>query len=68
MGVQGNSIRKRKSDLMKKCKNCGRYTLQEECPECGEETSSPHPAKFSPEDSYGKYRRKLKREKLDLGG
>lgn len=53
---------------MKKCKNCGRYTLQEECPECGEETSSPHPAKFSPEDSYGKYRRKLKREELDIGG
>lgn len=52
---------------MKKCKNCGIYTLQEKCPKCGEETVTPHPAKFSPEDPYGEYRRKLKKEKMDLG-
>lgn len=52
---------------MKKCKSCGTYTLQERCPECGEDVFSPHPAKFSPEDPYGKYRRKLKKETLDLG-
>lgn len=51
---------------MKKCKNCGRYTFRDECPECEGETGSPHPPKFSPEDPYGDYRRKLKREELDL--
>lgn len=53
---------------MKKCKKCGVYTLREECPNCGQETVSPHPPKFSPEDPYGKYRRKLKKENMDLGG
>lgn len=53
---------------MKKCKDCGIYTLQEKCPECGKDTTTPHPSKFSPEDPYGKYRRKLKKEKMDLEG
>ncbi len=52
---------------MKKCKNCEIYTLQEKCPSCGEKTVSPHPPKFSPEDPYGKYRRKLKKETMDFG-
>ena len=51
---------------MKKCKDCGRFALDDVCPECGNETSSPHPPKFSPEDPYGKYRRKLKKEEMDL--
>lgn len=67
MGVQENFIPKKRNNLkMKKCKNCGRYTFREECPECGKETASPHPAKFSPEDKYGEYRRKLKREEMSL--
>ncbi|QLC49199.1 RNA-protein complex protein Nop10 [Methanolobus zinderi] len=40
-----------------RCKNCGRYTLEEKCPVCGSLTVDPRPAKFSPEDPYGKYRR-----------
>ncbi|KXB08320.1 ribosome biogenesis protein [candidate division MSBL1 archaeon SCGC-AAA385D11] len=53
---------------MKKCKGCGSYTLKEnECPKCGGELGTPHPPKFSPEDPYGKYRRKLKKEALDFG-
>ncbi|MBS3815467.1 MAG: RNA-protein complex protein Nop10 [Hadesarchaea archaeon] len=51
---------------IKKCKECGKYTLQEVCPDCGSEVGTPHPPKFSPEDNYGEYRRKLKREAMDL--
>jgi H/ACA ribonucleoprotein complex subunit 3 len=56
---------------LRKCKDCGIYTLKEECPKCGKRTGSPHPPKFSPEDRYGKYRRlmRMEVEKLDeLGG
>jgi H/ACA ribonucleoprotein complex subunit 3 len=49
--------------MMKKCGVCSTYTLKEACPNCGERTVSPHPAKFSPGDKYGKYRRMLRREK-----
>lgn len=42
---------------IKKCKNCGTYSLWKECPKCGSETKSPRPGPFSPEDRYGKYRR-----------
>ena len=45
---------------IRKCKKCGRYTLKERCPECGAETVSAHPPRFSPEDKYGKYRRLIK--------
>ena len=47
---------------IRKCPNCGRYTLKEYCPECKEKTVNPHPPKFSPEDKYGKYRRIMKKE------
>ncbi|MEE8168189.1 MAG: RNA-protein complex protein Nop10 [Candidatus Hydrothermarchaeales archaeon] len=46
------------------CKLCRIYTLAEACRECGAPTTTPHPARFSPEDPYGKYRRKLKLELL----
>ncbi|MCL2549651.1 MAG: RNA-protein complex protein Nop10 [Methanimicrococcus sp.] len=42
---------------IKKCKDCGRYTLLETCPGCGGLCKSPRPASYSPEDRYGKYRR-----------
>ncbi len=42
--------------LMRKCTKCSRYTLKEACPACGAPTRIPHPAKFSPEDKYAKYR------------
>ena len=42
-----------------KCSDCGRYTLSQACPNCGKQSHTPHPSRFSPEDRYGKYRRKL---------
>jgi H/ACA ribonucleoprotein complex subunit 3 len=45
-----------------RCINCGSYTLKETCPKCGSKTITTKPAKFSPEDKYGKYRRQLKIE------
>ena len=49
--------------LLKRCTSCREYTLQETCPRCGAPAKPNRPAKFSPEDAYGEYRRKLK--KLD---
>jgi len=48
--------------LLRKCPACGRYTLRGQCPECGGTTLMPMPAKYSPGDRYGEYRRRLKRE------
>jgi H/ACA ribonucleoprotein complex subunit 3 len=42
---------------MKKCEQCGTYTLKDACP-CGGMPINPVPARFSPLDPYGKYRRK----------
>ncbi len=47
---------------MRKCGSCGRYTLKDVCPVCGGKTYMPIPPKFSPEDPYGKYRRRLRKE------
>ncbi len=47
---------------MRYCKKCRSYTLEERCRKCGAETITPHPPRFSPQDPYGKYRRKLKME------
>lgn len=51
---------------LKKCE-CGTYTLKDICPKCKKETFSPHPAKFSPQDKYGKYRRQLKKSMIQNG-
>ena len=51
--------------LLKRCTTCQEYTLQDACPRCGGAAKPNRPAKFSPEDQYGEYRRKLKR--LDQG-
>ncbi|MFQ5800783.1 MAG: RNA-protein complex protein Nop10 [Candidatus Hydrothermarchaeales archaeon] len=45
---------------LKYCKRCRQYTLEEACPKCGVPTTTPLPPRFSPEDRYGEYRRKLK--------
>lgn len=45
-----------------KCIKCDEYTLRKICPRCSEKTTNPRPAKFSPEDRYGKYRRMMKKE------
>ncbi|WP_292461604.1 RNA-protein complex protein Nop10 [Methanolobus sp.] len=47
-----------------KCKSCERYTLQEKCPACGSIAVDPSPAKFSPKDPYGKYRRLARKDEL----
>lgn len=46
--------------LLKRCTGCGEYTLQDTCPYCQGRLASARPAKYSPEDHYGKYRRRLK--------
>ncbi len=43
------------------CFVCKKYTLKEIC-SCGEKALTTKPAKFSPEDKYGRYRREFKRE------
>ena len=43
--------------LLRKCLRCGRYTLKKDvCPYCGGKVHIPHPAKFSPDDKYIRYR------------
>lgn len=41
---------------LRKCKNCEEYTLMIKCKNCDHETISVHPAKFSPDDKYMRYR------------
>jgi H/ACA ribonucleoprotein complex subunit 3 len=41
---------------LRKCIKCYNYTLKEKCPRCNEDTISAHPAKFSPDDKYMRYR------------
>lgn len=43
------------------CRACRRYSLKGHCTVCAKPTDTPHPARFSPEDTYGEYRRRLKR-------
>ncbi|MDI6724394.1 MAG: RNA-protein complex protein Nop10 [Methanobacterium sp.] len=49
---------------MKRCRSCGEYTLKNKCPYCDGEVGVIYPAKYSPEDKYGKYRRILKKQQL----
>ena len=51
-----------------RCPNCHAYTLQESCATCTVRTIMPKPAKYSPEDHYGAYRRKAKEEQLKAKG
>jgi H/ACA ribonucleoprotein complex subunit 3 len=45
---------------IRKCASCGTYTLKERCPKCDLPTVMPVPARYSPEDRFGKYRRATK--------
>jgi H/ACA ribonucleoprotein complex subunit 3 len=42
-----------------RCRDCNLYTLKEVCPGCGGQAITTKPARYSPEDPYGKYRRAL---------
>jgi len=42
--------------LLRKCPTCGRYTLELSCPDQHGPTTTAHPAKFSPDDRYARYR------------
>jgi H/ACA ribonucleoprotein complex subunit 3 len=45
-----------------KCVGCGHYSLKNSCPLCSEKTVRVGPARFSPQDRYGRYRRLLREE------
>ncbi|HYX56280.1 MAG TPA: RNA-protein complex protein Nop10 [Nitrososphaeraceae archaeon] len=42
--------------LIRKCSACNTYTLRQICPKCDAPTIDPHPAKYSPDDKYVRYR------------
>jgi len=48
--------------LMRYCDRCPRYTFEDTCPACGGKTRMPLPPRFSPDDRYGRYRRKPKKD------
>ena len=41
---------------LRKCSECGLYTLKDECVKCNKQTMLVHPAKFSPDDKYMRLR------------
>ena len=41
---------------IRKCQKCNIYSLREKCKNCNQETKSVHPAKYSPDDKYLRYR------------
>ena len=43
------------------CPTCKTYTLNNICIRCKKKTITKKPPKFSPQDHYGEYRRKLKK-------
>ncbi len=43
------------------CQYCREYTLNIVCKTCKQKTISKNPPRFSPQDNYGNYRRKLKK-------
>jgi len=54
--------------LLRYCKRCDRYTLKPICPICGGQVKIPHPAKFSLDDKYGKYKLLMRRRLKEAGG
>ena len=50
------------SGKIRRCGADNTYTLSLVCPVCGGSTSLAHPARFSVQDRFGKYRRVSKQE------
>ncbi|MCX6697260.1 MAG: RNA-protein complex protein Nop10 [Methanoregula sp.] len=48
------------SGRIRRCTADHTYTLSLTCPACGKRTATAHPARFSVQDRYGKYRRMAK--------
>ncbi|MEF8848378.1 MAG: RNA-protein complex protein Nop10 [Candidatus Thermoplasmatota archaeon] len=46
------------------CKQCGEYSMDDICSNCKGKTISKKPPRYSPQDNYGKYRRKLKKQNI----
>ena len=46
-------------NLLFKCVNCSKYTMEAKCPGCGGDTKMAAPAKYSPDDKYARYRSPL---------
>jgi H/ACA ribonucleoprotein complex subunit 3 len=42
--------------LIRKCPRCASYTLKYSCEKCKVPTINAHPAKYSPDDKYARYR------------
>jgi H/ACA ribonucleoprotein complex subunit 3 len=47
---------------IRKCLKCGTYTLKASCERCNESSHQVGPARYSPQDPYGKYRRQMKEQ------
>ncbi|NLK25005.1 MAG: RNA-protein complex protein Nop10 [Euryarchaeota archaeon] len=48
---------------LRKCPQCIEYTLLDKCSHCECRTDVPIPPRYSPEDRYGVYRRRLRKER-----
>lgn len=53
---------------LRRCPECGTYTLLESCKACGTRTVCPVPPRYSPEDRLGEYRRKAVYEEYGENG
>ncbi|MCK4933866.1 RNA-protein complex protein Nop10 [Candidatus Bathyarchaeota archaeon] len=52
--------------LLRRCESCKQYTLKTSiCPHCGSRVRISHPAKYSPNDKYAKYRIALKEDSVE---
>jgi H/ACA ribonucleoprotein complex subunit 3 len=53
---------------LRKCPKCQEYALGDVCKRCGSPTLVPIPPRYSPEDRYGEYRRRLRKERGEMHG
>jgi H/ACA ribonucleoprotein complex subunit 3 len=51
--------------LILRCVECGNYTLSDKCPKCGGRSVTAHPARYSPDDRYARYRTPMAYSKDD---